>query len=148
MTKLEALVMESKKKSVENAQKNAAIEKVAEAITWEYHSWIADINNAFEYGADRNDIIHATIETVEDYIKSKGLEGPDALIAYRKAMRYEISGGFDTANADRPWFAARRILCDIYENASLWHSLDWETSEAMTINITHNSKEVYAIDEF
>jgi hypothetical protein len=148
MTKLEMLVEESKKRSIANAKREATIEQAVEKITWEYHDWIADINAALGYGADRADVINATIETVEEYIKTLGLEGADALIAYRKAMRYEINGGFDTANADRDWYPARRVLCDIYENASLWHSLDWDTSENMSLNITHNSKEVYPIDEF
>ena len=145
---LSTLVETSKKSYIENTQREAVIKEVAEKIVWEYHSWICDINSAIEYGADRKDIISAAIETIEDYIKSKGLEGPDALRAYRLALRYEINGGFDTANADRNWYPARRILCDIYENASLWRSLDWDESEGMCVNLTHNSKEIYPIDEF
>lgn len=148
MTKLESLVADAKKNSIANAQREAAIAAAVEPLTWEYHGWVADINAALSYGADRKDVLDATIATVEEFLKNKGLEGPDALIAYRRAMRYEINGGFDTANADRSWYAARRILCDIYENASLWHSLDWDTSENMCVNLTHNSKELHPIDEF
>ncbi len=141
MTKLESLVESAKAKHIADTQRDAAIAKAAESITWEYHDWIADIKSAIDYGADRADILNAAVVTIEEYIKTLGLEGADALIAYRRALRYEINGGFDNANSDRPWYPARRILCDIYENASLWHSLDWDTSEGMCVSLTYNSKE-------